>query len=203
MTCDSLAGALEIKKYSPDRIDECVALLAEAFATTPLHRAAFGPERLDRNRAFFRIGLRRMFVGEGLIALRGRAVCGYIHFNRWPDCLPAPEEVPSTVAGALTPLGEALPNIIRWYARWGRLDPEEPHLHLGPIAVAPESQRQGIGSALMRRYIEHLEQVRMPGYLETDRAENVEFYRRFGFTLRHEENLLGIPTWYMWRPAGS
>jgi GNAT superfamily N-acetyltransferase len=194
---------LEVKEYSPDRIDECVALLAEAFATNPLHRAAFGPERLDRNRAFFRIGLRRMFVGEGLMALRDKAVCGYVHFNQWPDCLPAPEEVPTAVAGSLTSLGEALPHVIRWFARWCRLDPEEPHLHLGPIAVAPGLQGQGIGSALMHRYIECLDAKRIAGYLETDRAENVDFYRRFGFIVRHEEDLLDIPIWYMWRPARS
>ena len=54
-------------------------------------------------------------------------------------------------------------------------------MHLGPIGVAPEAQGQGIGTALMNRYIEHLKQERSAGYLETDRPENVEFYKKFGF----------------------
>jgi ribosomal protein S18 acetylase RimI-like enzyme len=192
---------LEIRKYSPARLEDCVAVLAEAFATNPLHRSAFGPERLDLNRMFFRIGLRRMFVGHSFMALRDEKVCGYVHFNRSPHCLPAPEEVPTAVASLLMPLGQALPQVIRWFARWCRLDPADPHVHLGPIAVAPALQRQGIGTALMERYVEHLEQEKLAGYLETDRSENVAFYKRFGFFVRCSEDLLGMPTWYMWRPA--
>jgi ribosomal protein S18 acetylase RimI-like enzyme len=98
-------------------------------------------------------------------------------------------------------LGEALPHVIRWFARWCRLDPDDPHVHLGPIAVAPTLQRTGIGTALMERYIEHLDNEGTAGYLETDREENVEFYRKFGFAVRYSEDLIGTPTWYMWRPA--
>ena len=58
-------------------------------------------------------------------------------------------------------------------------------------------------SALMQRYIEHLVQAEAAGYLETDRPENVEFYKKFGFAVRHTEELIGTPTWYMWRPAGA
>jgi GNAT superfamily N-acetyltransferase len=192
---------LEIRKYSPDRLEDCVAVLAEAFATNPLHRSAFGPERLDLNRMFFRIGLRRMFVGHSYMAVRGATLCGYVHFNPSPHCLPAPEEVPEAVANSLMPLGSALPQVIRWFGRWCRLDPEDPHVHLGPIAVAPALQGQGIGSALMQHYVEHLDREKIAGYLETDRAENVAFYKKFGFSVRHSEDVLGSPTWYMWRAA--
>jgi len=53
----------------------------------------------------------------------------------------------------------------------------------------------------MNRYVEYLEEERIAGYLETDRPENVKFYEKFGFVLRHEEELIGAPTWYMWRRA--
>ena len=142
-----------------------------------------------------------MFVGQSFIALRNEDVCGYVHFKHSPYCLPAPEEVPTAVANLLMPLGTALPQVIRWFGRWCRLDPEDPHVHLGPIAVAPKLQGQGIGTALMRRYVEHLEREEIAGYLETDRPENLPFYEKFGFTVRHSEDVLGAPTWYMWRPA--
>lgn len=193
--------ALTVKKYSADRLEECVSLLADAFVANPLHLSAFGAGRMDQNRRFFRIGLRHMFVGQSFMALDEDAVRGYIHFNPWPDCLPEPEEIPLAMATLLKPLGEAIPQVIRWFSRWCRLDPAEPHVHLGPIGVAPAAQGKGVGTALMQRYIEHLEQERIAGYLETDRPENVEFYKKFGFVLRHEEELIGTPTWYMWRPA--
>jgi GNAT superfamily N-acetyltransferase len=195
--------ALAVKKYSADRLDDCVALLAEAFVTNPLHLSAFGAGRMDQNRLFFRIGLRHMFIGWSFVALNDGEVCGYLHFNPWPNCLPAPEEIPTAIATLLTPLGEAIPQVIRWFTRWCHLDPDEPHMHLGPIGVTPGMQGKGVGSALMRHYIEHLDREKAAGYLETDRVENVEFYKRFGFIVQRAEQLIGAPVWYMWRPSGT
>jgi GNAT superfamily N-acetyltransferase len=188
-----------IEKYSAAQLDAVISLLSEAFVTNPLHVAAFGPQRIDQNRLFFRIGLRHMFAGQGFVALVDGQVRGYIHFNASPYCLPAPEEIPTAVATVLKPLGEAIPNVINWFARWCHLDPEKPHVHLGPIGVAPELQGRGVGTALMNQYIEYLKQEQSAGYLETDRRENVDFYQKFGFVVQHEEQLIGTPTWYMWR----
>jgi GNAT superfamily N-acetyltransferase len=167
--------------------------------TNPLHVAAFGPERIDQNRLFFRIGLRQMFTGQAFVARVNGQVLGYVHFNASPYCLPAPEEIPTVAATVLKPLGVAIPNVINWFARWCHLDPDEPHVHLGPIGVAPGLQKRGVGTALMNHYIEYLRQEQSAGYLETDRPENVEFYQKFGFVVRHEEQLIGATTWYMWR----
>ena len=190
-----------LRKYSAADADDCVSVLADAFVTSPLHLSTFGPERLDQNRRFFRLGLRNMFFGDAFIALVEGRLCGYVHFRSWPFCLPAPEEIPNAAATLLKPLGDAVPKFIQWFVRWCHLDPQEPHVHLGPIGVAPAMQRQGIGTALMNRYIEQLEKDRALGYLETDQAENVEFYRKFGFVVSHEETVIGVPTWYMLRPV--
>jgi GNAT superfamily N-acetyltransferase len=188
-----------IEKYSAGRLDSTVSVLADAFVSNPLHVSAFGPQRVDQNRRFFRIGLRHMFIGQAFVALVDDQVCGYIHFNASPYCLPVPEEIPIAAATLLKPLGEAIPRVVTWFAKWCRLDPDEPHVHLGPIGVAPEAQGRGVGTALMNRYIEYLEQEHRHGYLETDRPENVEFYRKFGFVVQREEQLIGTSTWYMWR----
>jgi GNAT superfamily N-acetyltransferase len=190
---------LVLRKYSPADVDDCVSVLADAFVSSPLHLSAFGNDRLDQNRLFFRLALRNMFFGRAFVALDDGALCGYIHFRAWPCCLPAPEEIPTAAATLLNPLGKAMPKFIRWFARWCHLDPQEPHVHLGPIGVAPGKQRKGIGTALMNRYIAALEQERSLGYLETDRIENVEFYKKFGFVVKHEEVVIGTPTWYMSR----
>lgn len=177
-----------------------ISVLAQAFVANPLHIAAFGPERIDQNRLFFRIGLREMFMGQAFVALAEDQVCGYAHCNASPHCLPAPEEVPLAASTVLKPLGEAIPRVIKWFARWCHLDPDRPHVHLGPIGVLPEMQGRGVGSALMHRYLAHLKQEQAAGYLETDRPENVEFYKKFGFVVEHEEEIIGTPTWTMWRP---
>jgi len=51
----------------------------------------------------------------------------------------------------------------------------------------------------MRCYLDHLRSESLPGYLETDKPENINFYEKFGFVVEHEEELIGTPTWYMWR----
>ena len=190
---------IDVQKYSSDQIDATVTALANAFVTNPLHVSTLGPHRLDQNRLFFRIGLRHMFIGQSFVALSDGEVRGYVHFNASPYCLPPPEEIPLAVATVLKPLGDALPQVVKWLSRWCRLDPEEPHVHLGPIGVAPEAQGHGVGTALMHRYLEYLKQERAAGYLETDRPENVEFYKRFGFVVQRQEVLIGTPIWYMWR----
>ncbi len=190
---------IDVQRYSSAQIDATVTVLADAFVTNPLHVSAFGPHRLDQNRLFFRIGLRHMFVGPSFVACSDGEVRGYMHFNASPYCLPPPEEIPLATATLLKPLGHALPQVIKWVSRWCRLDPEEPHVHLGPIGVAPEAQGQGVGTALMQRYLEYLKEERAAGYLETDRPENVGFYERFGFVVRRKELLIGTPVWYMWR----
>lgn len=192
---------VSLKRYSPVYLEDCISILGEAFVTNPLHQCAFGADRMDQTRLFFRIGIRHMFVGQSFVALDDEKVCGYVHFNPWPYCLPAPEEIPGVVATMLTPLGDAIPQVIRWFTRWCHLDPEEFHVHLGPLGVAPEMQGRGIGTALMHRYVDHLDKEKSAGYLETDRAESVEFYKRFGFIVRRKEELIGTPIWYMWRPA--
>ena len=191
--------AIVVEKYVPAQLDATVAVLANAFVTNPLHVAAFGPQRIEQNRLFFRIGLRHMFIGQAFVAVVDGEVRGYVHFNPSPYCLPSPEEVPIAAATVLKPLGEAIPGVVKWLARWCHLDPEEPHVHLGPIGVDPAAQRSGVGTALMNRYIQHLREERVAGYLETDRAENVTFYEKFGFVVQREEELIGTPIWYMWR----
>jgi ribosomal protein S18 acetylase RimI-like enzyme len=36
-------------------------------------------------------------------------------------------------------------------------------------------------------------------YLETDKPENVRFYERFGFEVVGEQEVIGVPNWYMAR----
>jgi len=192
-----------VQPYTADYLDDCVTLLADAFVANPIHVAAFGAGRIDQNRLFFRIGLRRMFRGQAFVALVGGNLGGYLHCNRSPDCLPAPEDIPFAAATVLQPLGEAVPNLIRWFTRWCHHDPAESHVHLGPIGVAPALQGKGVGTALMRRYIEILERDNATGYLETDRAKNVEFYKKFGFVVEKQEHIIGTPSWYMWRRRGQ
>lgn len=51
----------------------------------------------------------------------------------------------------------------------------------------------------MRVFCDELERQALPGYLETDRPENIRFYARFGFEVIAEQHVLGVPNFFMIR----
>jgi hypothetical protein len=53
----------------------------------------------------------------------------------------------------------------------------------------------------MERYCEELDQAAAAGYLETDRPENVDFYKRFGFRVVETAPVLGVDNYFMWRAS--
>jgi ribosomal protein S18 acetylase RimI-like enzyme len=191
------------------RIEACTAdtaaaaaqMLARAFVSNPLHVAAFGPNQLVKNEAFFRIGLAVM-KGTKLVAVDGPRILGVIHWVHSPACqFSAFEKL------AMTPAmigGFGIRSSLRvgsWLSAWSKHDPHDAHSHLGPIGVAPEAQGRHIGRQLMDHYCRQLDQGRHAGYLETDRPENVGFYARFGFEVVAEIPVLGVPNFLMKRQA--
>jgi len=89
--------------------------------------------------------------------------------------------------------------LMSWLGAWEKRDPSERHDHLGPIGVDPEAQGQGVGWRLMERYCEQLDREAADGYLETDKPENVAFYRRFGFETTGSMPILDVTNYFMWR----
>jgi GNAT superfamily N-acetyltransferase len=84
-------------------------------------------------------------------------------------------------------------------AEWERHHPNEPHWHLGPLAVEPDVQRKGVGSRMAERFCELVDADGGMAFLETDRLENVRFFERFGFVTVDKADVIGIPNWFMRR----
>jgi ribosomal protein S18 acetylase RimI-like enzyme len=76
-----------------------------------------------------------------------------------------------------------------------------PHHYLYLLAVRPERQRQGLGSALLQAGLQPIDQAGAATYLETASERNLAFYRRHGFAVTGEARLpSGGPTvWFLWR----
>jgi ribosomal protein S18 acetylase RimI-like enzyme len=87
----------------------------------------------------------------------------------------------------------------RWLGAWSKRDPGRRHWHLGPVAVDLHLQGRGIGSELMRAFCRRMDAAGEEAYLETDKKINVRFYERFGFEVVGEEEVLGVPNWFMLR----
>jgi predicted N-acetyltransferase YhbS len=195
--------AIRIEPFRPEMAAEVSQVLARAYVTNPLHVAAFGPAQLAKNEAFFRKGLTVM-KGPKLVALEGPRILGLIHWVHAPDCQFSGLEklllTPAMISGF--GLRSAL-RVSTWLSTWSKHDPKASHAHLGPIGVEPAAQGQRIGQHLMEVYDEELDRTGQAGYLETDRPENVSFYRRFGFETTGDVSVLGVRNYLMWRKARS
>jgi putative acetyltransferase len=87
-----------------------------------------------------------------------------------------PAWLPALSLVAVTPAGEVIGHVLGTRAHVG----QEPVLALGPLAVRPDRQRYGVGSALMHAILGAADALGEPlAALLGDPA----YYRRFGFEL--------------------
>jgi ribosomal protein S18 acetylase RimI-like enzyme len=168
-------------------------ILGRAMRDNPVHVRAFAISDAERRRRALERFFRPVLLGllqRGLIygAYRDNALVGICGIAR-----------PAVVCG--NPLGAAL-RVLNWTAAWAHRDPAGPHWHLGPVAIEPCVQRQGIGSALLTAFCAHMDAYGAVAYLETDRQANVHFYQKFGFAVVAEADVMGVPNWFMSRPGG-
>ena len=84
--------------------------------------------------------------------------------------------------------------------RWINCIPVEPHYYLEYIGVEPAFQGKGVGSAILMHLCERADKEKVGCYLENANPINTPFYQRFGFQITQEKEIIGIPTWFMWRP---
>jgi GNAT superfamily N-acetyltransferase len=84
-----------------------------------------------------------------------------------------------------------------------KVHPKEPHWYLMLLAVDPGWQRKSAGALLVERGLGFTDHEGVGAYLETQKEENLAYYRRFGFELSETlRPLAGGPPYYtMWRAA--
>lgn len=192
---------ISISVLRSDQTAAAACIFARAFVTSPLNAAAFGTAALSANEAFFRSGLAVM-KGTKLVAIENSRIVGAIHWANSPGCQLSGVEKLRAIPAMVKAfgLGSAI-KVISWLSAWSKHDPCEPHAHLGPIAVDPGDQGRHIGHKLMDCYCGEIDRTCAVGYLETDRPENVGFYKRFGFEVMATMSILGVINYFMRRPV--
>jgi GNAT superfamily N-acetyltransferase len=81
-----------------------------------------------------------------------------------------------------------------------------PHYYLWGLVVDPACQRKGVGTALLKPFLQKADSEKMPVYLETHDEKNVAYYQWQGFDLRQATMIskYDIPIWCMVRePKGT
>ena len=199
----SLQG-LVIGVSDPSEMDAVVGVISRGMRDNPTHVAALGEDPGRREKRVRRIFSRVLPVmGHSLLLARhpDGTVLGVLGMAAPGRCQANTQQRMQLTFGLL-PLGpRALSRSLRWVGTWEKRDPKERHWHLGPVGVDAHLQGMGIGSKLMRVFCAQMDAAGEDAYLETDKPQNVRFYERFGFEVVGEEEVIGVPNWYMARPA--
>ena len=103
--------------------------------------------------------------------------------------------------------GSAAPRFQAFDAALDRHHPaDQPHEHLAILAVHPDRQGRGIGTALLRARHTILDRAGIPAYLEASSPRARDLYLRHGYVPRpgapYHLPGSGPPMWPMWREPG-
>jgi ribosomal protein S18 acetylase RimI-like enzyme len=203
-----MTKGLSISELRPEDLIVAADLTARSMRDNPLNIAALGSDparREQRMRRMFRLAL-PITCRKGLVlgVFDGAALVGIAGTKPSDKCQLGLGEELLHLLPMIRAVGfSGLVRLFHWTERWAARDLAEPHWHLGPVAVDSQLQRKGIGSVLMAEYCTRLDRANAVGYLETDKPENVKFYRRFDFQTIAEARVLNIPNWFMRRASSS
>jgi ribosomal protein S18 acetylase RimI-like enzyme len=199
---------MEIGTLDASEIEEALDVTARGMRDNPLTIAIFGdgPEqRRQRFRRFMGGAAGALDWGSNMLVARGAdgEIAGVCNMMPPSECLPSPSQQLRMLPSLLSNGPHIAGRTIRWLAVWTKRDPAERHWHLGPLVVDAHLQGMGVGSRLMQVFSARIDAARENAYLETDKPENVRFYKRFGFEIIGEQKVFGVTNYFMLRrPEG-
>ncbi|HEX6873172.1 MAG TPA: GNAT family N-acetyltransferase [Micromonosporaceae bacterium] len=112
--------------------------------------------------------------------------------------LPPPDDYDARLARACRPWTDRFVELDRLFEKF---HPEPAHHHLAFLAVHPDRQGAGHGSALLRHYHHRLDAQGEPAFLEASSTGSRDLYLRHGYRLLHDPYAApnGALFWPMWR----
>jgi len=181
-------------------------LIGLAFADNPNTLAIVRGDRRRAQRmmqAAVRVAKLARTYSHVLVAERAGSLVGVLNAAEWPNCQLTTSEKVRTAPAMIGAMGSALPRAFKMMRVWAKHDPQRPHWHLGPIGVHPQTQGQGVGKAMLKSFLEMVDEQGASAYLETDVDRNVLLYEQFGFKVIGQEDMLHVNNRFMWRDAGA
>jgi ribosomal protein S18 acetylase RimI-like enzyme len=132
------------------------------------------------------------FAGNHPVAIVAASPPGTCFMGRLDPEMRNPPDGPLGAPGSPDRMRRAMAN-------WCEHHTDERHWHVGPVAVEPQLQGRGVGGLVMRRFCDRMDMEGELAWLETEKPENVVFYRRLGFEVMSESDVFTLHTWFMQR----
>jgi GNAT superfamily N-acetyltransferase len=197
-----------IQTLPPERTDDIVAVLCDAFYDYPVMRFVLGPDGDYAERLTSLVGF---FVAAR--ALRGEPMLGAIDRDKVlagvaimsiPGESPAPPALVERRVAVWTELGAAERQRYEAYGNAClRFRMAQPHHHLNMIGVRRALAGTGVGKALLTAVYDYaLADPESAGVsLDTEKVSNVELYQHCGWRVIGRARITDeLETWGMFRP---
>ena len=199
--------ALEVTDLAPDRTDEAVDVLSDAFFDYPVMRFVIGETGsgyAQRLRTLIHFFTTARFLRNDLVmgvTAEGRIVA-VANINR-PGERESPPRLSELREQVWRELGDDARSRYEAYGEAaGKFVVVQPHYHLGMIGVRRASAGQGLGRRLLDALHERSEHdVESRGVtLNTEDPKNVPLYQHFGYrVIGHERVSAELQTWAFYR----
>jgi len=189
-----------IRTATMDDLGVVADTAARSLDTEAMLRWSFGEDRFEER-------IRRHFLyydGENIergwvrLAADGAAIAVWVP----PDAREEHEAIgPAPPGEVVHLLGNNAERHASFWEWVGEHEPSDPLRYLSHIGVAPERQREGLGTQLLHDGLASADRDGVATWLETSRAVNAAYYERFGFrTVADEDAPDGGPhIWFMRR----
>jgi len=191
-----------IRDVAPIDTAEIACVLAEAMGDQPVARWIMPVAETRRRIApgYFEIyaehAIKYGEVYATVDATDGK-LSGLALWFPFTSLIPSPSDYDQRLKEAV---GAAYDRAVELDAALEAHHPMDAHHYLAFLAVRPDRQNHGIGSALLNRHHARLDAAGIPAYLESNEPRNRELYLRHGYVVRSEIRLPdGPPVWPMWR----
>lgn len=189
---------------------EVRTLLARAYRCDPLMTWVFPQEehRLEAAAAWLGVAVERYLARGEVDVVRDDGLAAVALWRLPETSLDGPETLP-TARGVLRAVvgAEHAAAVARGFAlaREQAPVPAHPHAYLHFLAVAPGSQRRGLGGRLLDDVLSRTRSLGVPLRLETTNPANVPFYEAHGLRVRAEARLgdTGPVLWALDSGSGS
>jgi ribosomal protein S18 acetylase RimI-like enzyme len=203
-------ASIEVRDADASDLPTLIEIASRAYRSDPLigYFVRDDPARSDGLRRLFDFCLREQALAHGQVTMtRDRSACA-----AWLPPAKARPAMSLVEQIALLPRMTricSLARVPRLLATMRLLERHHPagppHHYLYLLAVLPERQGQGLGSALLQAGLRAIDRTRGATYLETASERNLALYGRHGFVVTGEARLpsYGPRLWFLWRaPPG-
>ncbi len=191
----------EVRRAKPADAPRIIETLVSAFVDDPFVEWVVGGRGEKARRRYFALAAERLTLPHDTVWMTddGASVALWAPSESWQlsplaQLMLMPRVARAVGFGRMNVVGAGVERVER-----GR--PREPYLLLVLLGTVPEAQRQGLAAEVLGPGLRRCDAEGRLAVLDTSVADNLDFYRRYGFEVAREVELPeGPPVWSLVRP---